>query len=162
MRRAFLITPTWPGDRVRFALLAAATAGLAAFGATGCGSGKSYANNPRPPAPIVVAAAITPKSITVSPATFGAGLIQLVVTNLTTGSQQLEIVSATQGGSGAPRFRQQTGPINPQDTATLNADLRQGSYTVRAIGRGSGTAVKSAKIAVGAPRATSQNVLLQP
>lgn len=135
-------------------LVAAALAVLLAS----CGSTKNYANNPRPAEPIVVAAAVSPNAISVSPSSFGAGLIQLVVTNLTTSSQQLEITSKP--GSGARAFRQETGPINPQDTATLKADVGRGSYTVRVTGAGG--AIKSATISVGPPRTSSQNQLLQP
>jgi hypothetical protein len=124
--------------------------------AVGCGSGKNYANNPRPAEPIVVAAAIAPGGISVSPPTFGAGLVQLVVTNLTNSSLQLEIVSRS--GSAQQSVLQQTGPINPQDTAQVKLQLGTGAYTIRVVPR----RVKDAVVKVGAPRPTSQNQLLQP
>jgi hypothetical protein len=130
--------------------------GLLALFVAGCGSGKNYANNPRPPVPIVVAAAISPNGVSVSPSRFGAGLIQLVVTNLTSSSQQLTLESRT--GGGKPAFSQQTGPINPQDTASLSANLVTGDYAVRVADR----KVKAALVTVGAPRPSSQNQLLQP
>jgi hypothetical protein len=98
--------------------------GSLALFVAGCGTGKNYANNPRPPVPIVVAAAISPNGVSVSPSRFGAGLIQLVVTNLTNSSQQLTLESRDAGGR--PAFSQQTGPINPQDTASLSANLVTG------------------------------------
>jgi hypothetical protein len=138
-------------------LLSASLVTVALAGsALGCGSTKNYANDPRPPEPIVVAAAITPGGISVSPARFGAGLIQLVVSNLTTSSQQLEIVAGS--GAGQRTALEQIGPINPQDTAQLKANLSPGVYTLRV----SGGKVKSATLKVGAPRPTSQNQLLQP
>lgn len=137
-----------------FALTLSATA-LASC-AAGCGNGKNYANNPRPPEPIVVAAAIAPGGISISPASFGAGLVQLVVTNLTTSSQQLEIVTGT--GAAQRSVLQQIGPINPQDTAQVKLQLGKGAYSVRVTGRG----VKDAVLTVGGPRPTSQNQLLQP
>jgi hypothetical protein len=127
-----------------------------ATSALGCGTGKNYANNPRPAEPIVVAAAITPNGISVSPPTFGAGLVQLVVTNLTTSSQQLEIY--TGAGTARHSVLQQIGPINPQDTAQVKLQLGTGAYSVRVNGR----KVKDAVVKVGAPRPTSQNQLLQP
>ena len=130
-------------------------AGLATS-ALGCGTSKNYANNPRPAEPIVVAAAIAPGGISVSPARFGAGLVQLVVTNLTNSSQQLEIVTGS--GSGQKSVLQQIGPINPQDTAQVKLQLSTGAYSVRVTGR----KVKDAVVNVGAPRPTSQNQLLQP
>jgi hypothetical protein len=135
----------------------AASLSVAALSATalGCGSGKTYQNNPRPPQPIIINASISPAGISVSPSSFGAGLIQLVVVNLTTSSQQLEVVSR---GSGATAVAQQTGPINPQDTAQLKANLAPGAYNVRV----SDSTVKGAVLTVGAQRPSSQNQLLQP
>lgn len=139
----------------RLCALALSVTALASS-AVGCGTGKNYANNPRPPEPIVVAAAIAPGGISVSPASFGAGLVQLVVTNLTTRSQQLEIV--TGGGTARRSVLQQIGPINPQDTAQVKLQLASGAYAVRVTGRG----VKDALVNVGAARPSSQNQLLQP
>src|SRR5205807_10190666 len=44
----------------------------------GCGSGSHYANNPRPPSPITITAAISGNRVGVSPTRFGAGRITLV------------------------------------------------------------------------------------
>jgi hypothetical protein len=132
------------------------SAGVLATSALGCGTTKNYANNPRPAEPIVVAAAIAPGGISVSPATFGAGLVQLVVTNLTNNSVQLEIVSGSRPAQQS--VLQQTGPINPQDTAQVKLQLGAGAYTIRVVPR----RVKDAVLKVGAPRPTSQNHLLQP
>ena len=124
--------------------------------AAGCGSSKNYANNPRPPEPIVVAAAIAPAGISVSPPTFGAGLVQLVVTNLTNSSVQFEVVRGSH--SAQQSVLSQTGPINPQDTAQVKLQLDAGAYTIRVVPR----RVKDAVLRVGAPRPSSQNQLLQP
>lgn len=121
--------------------------------ASGCGSTRTFANNPRPAAPIIVAAAITSGGVTVSPTHFGAGLVQFVLTNLTNASQQLTVQSI-----GAVTFRQETGPINPGGTAQLKANLGQGHYSVSV----SDSTVKSATLAVGKPRPNSSNQLLQP
>jgi hypothetical protein len=153
MRRAFVNTAVLARP-VRPIL----TVAVLAFAASGCGSTKPYTNDPRPAQPIVVAAAIAPGGISVSPERFGAGLVQLVVTNLTNSSQQLEIVSRGQSSGGTPRLQQQTGPINPQDTASLKANLGKGDYTVRV----SDHAIKAAVVTVGVPRPSSQNQLLQP
>ncbi len=134
---------------------AAVTLPLAAAALAGCGGGgKSYANDPRPAAPIVITAAITAQGVNVSPTQFGAGLIQLVVVNLTNRSQQLSLV-AKNGGS----FHQQTGPINPQGTDQLKADVRPGTYMVHVR---AGGAVLPATIIVGRQRASAQDQLLQP
>ncbi len=130
-------------------LLALALAALAGCG----GGGKQYANDPRPAAPIVITAAITQSSVNVSPNQFGAGLVQLVVVNLTNRSQQLSLVS-----KGGANFHQQTGPINPQETARLQAQLGSGAYSLSS----GDTSVHAAKLTVGPQRPNSNNQLLQP
>ncbi|TMK41970.1 MAG: hypothetical protein E6G56_02785 [Actinobacteria bacterium] len=130
----------------------AVSAALAVVSLTACGAGKPYANNPRPPAPIVVTANISPTGVSVSPSKFGAGPIELIVANLTGSSQQLTL----QGTD--TTLHQQTGPINPQDTASLKADVPTGSYAVRVEDRN----IKAAHLNVGPSRASAQNQLLQP
>ena len=137
----------------RFAALAL---GVAAF-AAGCGEEDDYENEPRPPAPIVVSASITDDRVSVSPRNFGAGPITLIVTNQTQSDQELVLETEEIGGN-APGIEQQTGPISPGDTASLKADLRQGTYRVAVDGRG----IAEAALDVGEPRESSQNQLLQP
>ena len=62
----------------------------------------------------------------------------------------------TAGGSAG--FRQQTGPINPGDTATLKAEVGKGKVTVRVQGDG----IAPADITVGKKRPSAQDELLQP
>jgi hypothetical protein len=130
---------------------------LCALVAAGCGSGKDYANTPRPPAPIVVTSSITPNKVLVSPREFGAGPITLVVANETATSQRVTLRSDQIGGSTAA-IRQQTAPINPHDTASLKVDLAQGSYVVEADGGG----IRAARLEVGPPRPSAQDKLLEP
>lgn len=132
------------------AALAATTFGLGACG----GGGDDYANTPRPPAPIVITAAISAKSVSVSPSEFGAGPVSLIITNLTDSPQEVTFESA---GSSAG-FRQQTSPINPRDTATLKADVPEGGAVVKV----SSGDIRQAKVDVGPKRASAQNELLQP
>ena len=56
---------------------------LAALALAGCGGDEEYTNEPRSPAPINVTAAITEKKLAVSPRRFGAGPINLIVSNQT-------------------------------------------------------------------------------
>ena len=121
----------------------------------GCGSDSSYKNDPRPAKTIVIAAAILPDKVSVSPTEFGAGPISLTVANETDASQRISIVRRVNGQEQA---NEQTGPINPHDTATLKADVDEGEYEVRVEGE----AIAAAKITVGAPRESAQNELLQP
>jgi hypothetical protein len=135
--------------------LPAVAAGLGALALAGCGSSGKYANDPRPPTPIVVTAAITPSGVSVSPDHFGAGPISLVVTNQTSRSQRVTISQQINGQS---QDQEQTAPINPQDTGTLKADLDPGRYTVHV----DDTAARPARLVVGPKRPSAQNQLLQP
>ncbi|MEA2272604.1 MAG: hypothetical protein QOI98_1312 [Solirubrobacteraceae bacterium] len=131
-----------------------------AFGAlvvAGCGSGKDYANSPRPAAPIVITASITPARVLVSPHSFGAGPISLVIANETSSSHRVTLETDQIGGSSAG-LRQETAPINPRDTASLKVDVPQGSYVVRV----DGGSIRAARIDVGPPRPSAQDKLLQP
>ena len=132
--------------------LLAATLALA-----GCGGESDYANNPRPPSPINITAAVTPEKVTVSPSKFGAGPIVLIVANQTSEPQRVTLetdeLAGEQGG-----IKQSTAPINPDGTATLKVDVREGSYEVSVDGDG----INAAKVDVGPERESAQNELLQP
>jgi hypothetical protein len=130
---------------------------LVALVAAGCGSGKDYANNPRPPAPIVITASITPTRALASPHEFGAGPITLVVANETAASHRVTLRSDEIGAATAA-IRQETAPINPHDTASLKADLPQGSYVIEVDGSG----IRPVRLEVGPPRPSAQDKLLEP
>lgn len=129
-------------------------AGAAVLVASGCGEDESYSNDPRPPSPIVLTASIDKNAVSVSPASFGAGPVSLVITNQTSAAQ--EITFGTSGG--AAGFTQETGPINPGDTATLKAVVPRGKVTVKVQGDG----IDPAELKVSAERPSAQNELLQP
>jgi hypothetical protein len=135
-----------------FALLAAAFV-------AGCGGGSDgdYANEPRPPSPINVTARVGDDDISVSPKSFGAGPISLIISNQTDEPQELTFETDELGGEEAGLAPQSTGPIRPTGTATIKVDVREGSYVLRA-----GSGAKEASIEVGAPRPSAQNELLQP
>jgi hypothetical protein len=135
-----------------------ATAAMASIAVAGCGDEAEYANRDRPPAPITLTASISKDKISVSPKRFGAGPIKLIVTNQTDRSQQITLETADAPGSGRTGIRQQTGPINPRDTASIQADVRQGSYSVRVAGDG----IRPATLDVSDERPTSQQDLLLP
>jgi hypothetical protein len=121
----------------------------------GCGDDDTYKNDPRPPRTLVISAAIQPKGVSVSPTEFGAGPISLLISNQTGASQRLSIVREVNGQTQA---NEQTGPINPGDTATLKVNVDEGNYEIRVEGQG----IDPAKIEVGPLRESAQNELLQP
>jgi hypothetical protein len=127
--------------------------------AVGCGGGNSdYKNQPRPPAPIVITASISDKSVSVSPQRFGAGPINVIVTNQTSASQTVTLESDTGATSSTPGIKQSTAPISPQDTATLKLDVKPGRYSMHV----DGGAIRAAELKVGRKRSSAQNDLLQP
>ena len=126
-----------------------------AFALAGCGD-DDFANDPRAPARITLAAVISPTSVTVSPSRLGAGTVELIASNLTSRSQRVSLSSLAPEGD--PPLRQRTGPINPGDTASLTAVLSEGTYRVTA----SSAAIAPATIRVGPPRSSGQDTLLQP
>lgn len=128
---------------------------LAGLIAAGCGSDENEERGNRPPTPIVVNAAILDQQLAVSPRRFGAGPIRLVVTNQTRGTKELRLETAGQETG----LRQRTGPINPSDTASLQANLPEGEYTITA---GEGDDRTTTTLAVGPERPNSDNDLLQP
>lgn len=130
----------------------------AAVLATGCGDNTSYGNKPRPPVPVAITASIAKQSISLSPRQLGAGPVLIVVTNQSANSQDLSIESTDEPGSTTGTAAQTTGPINPQDTASLQLNLREGEYVVGV----KDDAIKPARLQVGPQRESSQNQLLLP
>ena len=122
-----------------------------------CGDEDDYANEPRPPSPIVVSAAVTDNRVSVSPREFGAGPVNLIVTNQTERAQEITLETDEIGGN-EPGIQQRTGPINPGDTATLKADLKSGTYRVATDSQN----IRPAALDVGESRPSAQNELLQP
>jgi hypothetical protein len=121
-----------------------------------CGE-EDHVNRDRPAASINVTAAIIDGRISVSPRSFGAGPIRLLVTNQTSAAQAITFETDEVGGDN-PGLTQKSPPISPSGTATLEVDVREGKYAISAADKG----VKPASVKVGAPRASAQNELLQP
>ena len=131
--------------------------------ATGCGSSQTFANRPRPPAPINLTVYINDARVSVSPNVFGAGPVTFIAANGASRAESLEIQSA--GGSTLAN----TGPISPQATAQVRVDLTPGDYTVLTGGGGAtaaaralSTSVQPAHLHVGPRRPSSGSDLLQP
>jgi len=104
----------------------------------GCGSGTDYKNNARPPAPLNITASVSNAGIAVSPTSFGAGPIVLIVTNQTGASQEVTFESNELGAS--------------------KPGVTEGRYRVRAAN----AEIATATITVGPERQSAQNQLLQP
>jgi hypothetical protein len=139
-------------------MTAVLVAGLAAGGAAGCGSGGStFANEPRPPAAITVTAAIDTDRVRVSPKTFGAGPITVIVSNQSGAAQtvtfETDEIGGTQGG-----IRKTAGPVPDQSTTSFNLNPRQGTYRLGVRDR----SIQPAAVEVGRPRPSGQDQLLQP
>jgi len=125
-----------------------------AIGLAACGRQEDHANRNRPPASINVSAAITGARVNVSPTSFGAGPIRLIVSNQTASAQALTFET---GGAEAG-LTQTTAPIDPSGTATLELEVTEGGYELSTADGD----LEPAAVEVGAPRPSAQNELLQP
>jgi hypothetical protein len=134
------------------ALIGLASAAVLAI--SGCGSKTAYTAHQRPPSVVNVTAAITDHGVLLSPTKLGAGPVHLLVTNQSTDSRELTVQS-TSGNAGPKDVS--SGPINPQGTAEVNVDLREGGYRVSASGAG-----PAATLTVTGSRSSSQNEVLEP
>jgi hypothetical protein len=123
-----------------------------------CGE-DDFENDPRPPVPRQLTGVITAQKVTVSPDAIGAGPVVITVSNQDDAAHTVTLESADGGGT----IREQVGPINPLDTATLQRTLSTGSYTVSA---GSEAAVqreiKPATLTIGEERKSGSDELLLP
>lgn len=141
---------------IRRTVAAMVLAGVGA-GPAACGAETRYANAPRPPVPINVTAAITDERVRISPRSFGAGPIVLIVANQSRRSHEFTLETAS-GPGGPPGIRQTTSAVNPRGTAELKVDFEPGSYRLSVRSQG----VRPAAIRVGKARPSAQNELLQP
>ena len=139
----------------RGALVAFALASLLVLPA--CGDEEDHVNKDRPAESINVTAAIIDGRIQVSPDSFGAGPIRLIVTNQTDAAQVITFETDEVGGD-KPGTTQKSEPITPSGTTTLEVDVREGEYAISADDGG----VRPARVKVGAPRPSAQNDLLLP
>jgi hypothetical protein len=144
-----------------FAFLAS---GAAAVTLGGCGSSAHFADRSRPPTPIDLTVYINDARISVSPASVGAGPVIFYVTNQASHSVSLSVQPTGDG-----KMLATTGPINPGGgTAQVQVDFSRGSYRITTSTGGSDAQVASRKpiapatLHIGAPRASANNVLLQP
>lgn len=142
----------------------AATLGLAACG------GDDFANDPRPAQALAITGVITEREVTISPGSFGAGPVVLTISNQTQGSHSVTLVGKAEDGA---KVDETAGPINPFDAATIQYDLAEGRYEVRANSDPSRLrggidpgepppGIEPGKVVVGPPRPSASNEVEQP
>jgi hypothetical protein len=115
----------------------------------GCGS-DDFANDPRPPAPIAVAANIDAGKVAISPDNFGAGLVIFSVANSSEATVRFTLIG--------PK-RATTSEIEPGQPASLEITLPEGDYRAGAAGAPS---VEPARFTVAKERPSSDDKLLLP
>ena len=129
-------------------------AGLVAV-AVGCG--EDFENEPREPVPVELTAVILRDGVTVSPKKIGGGPVSITVSNQTDEAQVVTLV-----GDGRS-VQEKVGPVNPQDTATIQKTLEQGTYELRATpDEGSSDVIKPGTLEVGPAREASNDRILLP
>ena len=129
---------------------AAAIACAAAIGVSGCGE-DDFENNPRPPSPVELTAAIDKNSVSIAPSNPDAGIVVITISNQTAEPNELVLTGPTDESSGV---------IPPSGTGTIKAALEEGDY--EASTGSSESEVKPAQLTVGPPGESSQNDLLLP
>jgi len=119
-------------------------------GVSGCGE-DDFENDPRPPSPVELTAAIDKKSVSIAPSDPAAGLVVITISNQTDEPTQLVLDGP---GDDDPT----SGNIAPLGTGSIKAALEEGEYQATA----GDEAIAPAAITVGPPGESSQNDLLLP
>jgi len=141
-------------------MLGALSATLLVFAglSAGCGSGDDYANADRPPAPISISIAVTAARVQVSPARVGAGPVVLLIANESSRSRDVTLTAPAGSSRSCVADDASSGPINPGGAARMQLPMVQGVCEVGVADGG----LPSARLVVGAERASAQQDLLQP
>jgi hypothetical protein len=141
------------GTRVALLLVGS----VVALPAAGCGGGDDFKNKPRPPVPIELSGVINNASVSVEPTRVGAGPVTLVIANLSSQSHTVTLEGGPHNTS------EQVGPINPQDTGTIQETLEPGTYTVKAGSkRATAREITPATLEIGPKRKSSSGTVLLP
>jgi hypothetical protein len=138
--------------RVRRRLVVPVVALVAGVGISACGD-DDFANQPRPPSPVSIAAVITDTEISVSPraaGAIGAGLATFTIANQSSEPGALVLEGPTDAAS--PE-------VLPGNTDRLKAELLEGEYVVSA---GEDSNVAETTLTIGPRRPSAQNELLLP
>lgn len=117
---------------------------------SGCGE-EDFENDPRPPSPVEVTAAIDKDSVSIAPSNPDAGLVVITISNQTEEPTALVIKGPTDATSGE---------IPPRGTGSIKTALEEGDYRVST--GSSDSVITPAGLTVGPPGESSQNDLLLP
>ena len=120
-------------------------------GVSGCGE-DDFENDPRPPSPVELTAAIDKKAVSIAPSDPAAGLVVITISNQTDEATQLVLDGP---GDDDPT----SGDIEPLGTGSIKAALEEGEYEAYA---GNTETIEPAPLTVGPPGESSQNDLLLP
>ncbi len=131
---------------------------LAALALVGCGTKERTANELRPPLPIQLDASLMPKKISLSPNQIGGGPITLIVSNLTGSDLRVTFGANSPSGSSDLRIDSQSATIAPNNTATMKADLTDGTYSLSV----EDDAIPASLLSVSGERPSAQNDLMLP
>jgi hypothetical protein len=131
---------------------------LVALIVAGCGTKERTANELRPPVPIQLDASLMPKKISLAPSQIGGGPVTLVVSNLTATEQRITFGANSPSGTSELRIDSQSATIAPNNTATMKAELSDGTYSLSVEGESIPTAVLN----VSGERPSAQNDLMLP
>lgn len=119
-----------------------------------CGE-EEFKNEPRPAAAVNLTGVIQSDGVTISPNGRGAGPFLITVSNQTDDPHTVTL----EGDS----VEETVGPIQPQDTATIQRTLEPGTYEVRAGSeRAVAREIPPFELKVGSKRKSSSNELLLP
>jgi hypothetical protein len=113
------------------------------------GCGEDFKDRPRTPVPIELGGVIRPSRVIVSPRKVGAGPVAITISNQTDEAHTVTLEGAS--------VRERVGPVAPEDTATIQKTLSQGTYEVRAGSGEEGSSIRPAVLVVGRPRAPSND-----
>ena len=124
----------------------------------GCGTKERTSNELRPPVPIQLNASLMPKKISLSPSQIGGGPVTLIVSNLTATEQRITFGANSPSGTSELRIDSQSATIAPNNTASMKAELSEGTYSLSVEGESIPTAVLN----VSGERPSAQNDLMLP
>jgi len=127
----------------------AALATVAVLAVAGCGR-DDFENDPRPAVPAEITVKISDQDVVVSPAEFGAGLVNFTIANLTDDTAILTVEGPVLA---------ETGEIPPNGNTILKAEMESGSYDVSVEGPDD---VIPFLLEVGPDRPSGQDDLLLP